>query len=129
MLTDLPGHLPGMTTTVLRTESASDELAERVDSGFFQQAYYDHLDPVLQDNAQIESVLTILGACLIAVQVVALIRTFSKHGLRISLVAPLVGGVLMSAMLIMPTTMMPFMLGILDWIISLFISLVPTGGS
>lgn len=109
--------------------SATDELSERVQMGVFQEAYYDWLDPVLQDSPQVTTVMTIIGICLIAWQVFLLFRALSKKGVLAALVAPaLIGGILMSVMLLMPTVMMPFILGVLDWLIGLFVSIVSQAG-
>lgn len=132
MSTEHPGHLLSMTVdpAALSANSETEALSERVQSGYLQDAYYEWLDPVLQDNPQATAIMTLIGVCLIAWQVFLLIHTFSKKGARATLVAPpLVGGILMSAMLLMPTVMMPFILGIIDWIIGFVVSIFSQAGS
>lgn len=110
--------------------SETEALSERVESGYLQEAYYDWLDPVLQDNPQATAIMTLIGVCLIAWQVFLLIHTFSKKGAKATLFAPpLVGGILMSAMLLMPTVMMPFILGAIDWVIGFVVSIFSQAGS
>ena len=131
MTTDPPGHLPGMSPdpAIPSANSASDELSDTVESGFFREAYYEWLEPVLHDNAGLTSVLTIVGICLIAFQVVVLFRTLSKKGIVGALLAPpLLGGILMSLMLIAPTVVMPMMLGGVDTVIGVLVSIFSRAG-
>lgn len=110
------------------TASPADELSERAQQGFFQQAYYEHLHDMFESNPQITEVLTIVGICLVGLQCWTFIYQISKRGIKGALMfSPLIGGILLSTMLIMPTVMMPFMLSIIDWFLGLIAAVIGQG--
>ena len=104
--------------------SPAAELSEQAQDGFFEQVYYDYLHEPIASNDQLMAALTMIGVVLVGFQCCWFLYQVSKRGAKGALVwSPMLGGILISVMLIHPTVMMPLMLSIIDWIIGVILSI------
>lgn len=103
--------------------SAVGDLAEETQDGFLLPVYHDTLGPALEGETQMLGLLTVVGIGLVIWQMVTLILEFRKHQTKKQMVFMLVGGILLSSMLIFPTVMIPIYLTVIDTVIAFLVSL------
>ena len=114
-------HLVAATSLLAKSQGTDQDRSS--DGVGFQDTYYEVIDPILETNPQIGYVMTFVGIGVIIVQMFTLFGQYKKTGFRGWMVM-LMGSTLLSTALIAPQTMIPFWLGLIDWVWGIILSVI-----
>ncbi|MGO1536921.1 MAG: hypothetical protein ACTHWM_08430 [Yaniella sp.] len=112
--------------TLTMPVAAAQTPGDAVQSGqvtWFQDAFNNYLNPMLEANPQLGTILTWVAVILITFQVLTIFSNYKKDGFKGWMVA-LIFTTLLTTALIAPSVMLPFWLGLIDTIIGLVLSIL-----
>ncbi|OAV62835.1 hypothetical protein [Enteractinococcus helveticum] len=90
---------------------------------YFQDAFHQYIQPILEANPQLGTMMTIAAIVIICVKMFTIFSSYRKSGFS-GWMLPLIVTSLITAMLIAPSTLLPIWLGIIDGIWGLILSII-----
>jgi uncharacterized phage infection (PIP) family protein YhgE len=89
----------------------------------FQDAFHQYINPILEANPQLGTIMTVAAIVIICIKVFTIFSSYKKNGFS-GWMLPLIVTSLITAMLIAPSTLLPIWLGLIDGVWGLVLSII-----